>query len=113
MAGRSDEAEERKRAIFAAMSEKRRQKILARGYEQWDPFQEPKEPLDLRLQRQREKAQALMERFWREAPPGERGEAYRQGAWELCMGLLGKEERAQGSFDFACWYHKTRKRGER
>ena len=39
-----NEYEVKKRAIFDGMSKRGQQRILRLGYENWDPFQEPKDP---------------------------------------------------------------------
>ena len=43
-----EEAEKRKRAVFESMSPRRQKHILKKGYEKWDPFAEPKDPIDIR-----------------------------------------------------------------
>ena len=40
--------EDRKKAIFDAMGRRNQKAILRRGYDKWDPFQEPKDPIDIR-----------------------------------------------------------------
>ena len=44
-----DPEEQKKKAIFDAMSKRSRKRVLDRGYEQWDPFLPPKDPIDLRM----------------------------------------------------------------
>ena len=45
----SAEDEERKKFIFDSMSPRRQKHILKKeGYDAWDPFIEPKEPIDMR-----------------------------------------------------------------
>lgn len=107
-----DPQEKKKRAIFDAMSARSRKRILARGYDEWDPFLPPKDPIDLRMAQRRETALSLMRRFLRECPPSEGGNEYGQGAWETCLGIIGGEERWQGSYDFSCWYRDVLKKGE-
>jgi hypothetical protein len=36
--------EQKKKAIFDAMSKRSRKRVLDKGYEQWDPFLPPKDP---------------------------------------------------------------------
>ena len=112
MAGLTPE-EQKKKAIFDAMSEKSRNRILAKGYEQWDPFLPPKDPIDLRMSQCRETALSLMRIFLRECRPQEGFDnAYGQGAWETCMGIIGGDDRWRGSYDFSCWYRDFLKKGE-
>lgn len=113
MAGGSAEEDQRKRAIFEAMSPRRRERILARGYDRWDPFVTPKDPLDIRMNRRRERALDLMQGFLRAVPDAEGSAAYRQGAWEICLGVVNEEDRWRGVYDFACWYRDRGKKNER
>ena len=104
--------EEQKKAIFDAMSERSRKRILLKGYEQWDPFLPPKDPIDLRMSQRRETALSLMSRFLRECPQEGYGNAYRQGAWDACMGITGGDDRWRGIYDISCWYRDILKNGE-
>ena len=48
MTDQKDEEALRKQAIFDSMSPRRQKHILKRGFDKWDPFQEPKDPIDIR-----------------------------------------------------------------
>ena len=108
----SAEEEERKKAIFRAMSARSRKRIMDQGYDRWDPFQAPKDPLDIRDLKKKEVAQFLMQRFLQTRPGEETNQAYCRGAWDLCMGMLDGAERARGMSDFSCWYRDAAKNGE-
>ena len=43
-----EEVEQRKKAVFDAMSPRLQKHILKKGYQKWDPFQEPKDPIEIR-----------------------------------------------------------------
>ena len=43
-----EEIEKLKRAIFDRMAPRRQKQVLKRGYEKWDPFIKPKDPIDIR-----------------------------------------------------------------
>ena len=58
-----EEAEKRKRAVFDSMSPRRQKHILKKGYEQWDPFEEPKDPIDIRKDKSRRTTQQLVREF--------------------------------------------------
>ena len=45
-----EEEAQRKQAIFDRMSPRRQKHILKLGFDKWDPFQEPKDPIDIRQQ---------------------------------------------------------------
>jgi hypothetical protein len=102
-----EEKERKKRAIFDSMSAKRRRRIVEKiGYENWDPFQEPKDPLDLRGQKTDQLASVLIGEFISECEAEKRNVEYREGAEEICKGLIEGEERYKGMFDFCRWYGK-------
>ena len=107
-----DPEEQKKKAIFDAMSARSRKRVLDKGYEQWDPFLPPKDPIDLRMSQRRETALSLMRRFLRECPQEEGSNEYGQGAWETCMGIIGGDDRWRGSYDFSCWYRDFLRKGE-
>jgi hypothetical protein len=102
-----EEKERKKRAIFDSMSAKRRRRIVEKiGYENWDPFQEPKDPLDLRGQKTDQLALVLIGEFISECGAEKRTDEYREGVEEICRGLIEGEERYKGMFDFCRWYGK-------
>lgn len=45
----TDEQEKLKREIYEKMNPRRRKFVDRIGYENWDPFQKPNDPLDLRM----------------------------------------------------------------
>ena len=112
MTGLTIEEEMRKKAIFDAMSAKSRKRILDKGYEKWDPFLMPKDPIDIRMDQCRETALSLMSSFLQTCPHKEYSNAYGQGAWEVCMGITGGDDRWRGIYDFSCWYRDLLKKGE-
>ena len=102
--------EDRKRAIFDAMSPRRQKQILKRGYESWDPFIEPKDPIDLRRDKTRRTTQMLIREFLQSRPEHYDNNAYARGAFELCLGIINKDDRSRGMYDFACWYKELLRR---
>jgi len=111
VAALTPDEESRKKAVFDAMSARGRKRVIGKGYEQWDPFLEPKDPLDIRMARQRETALSLMRRFMQTCNPEEFSNAYGQGAWEVCMGITGGDDRWRGIYDFSCFYRDSLKKG--
>ena len=110
MANNLDEERERKkRAIFKGMSLKRQQKILKRtGYEKWDPFQDPKYPIDLRDQETERMAMILFNEFILDRRIEEYSSEYAQAIRDISKGLIKGEERYKAMFDFCCWYTKAK-----
>ncbi len=101
--------EEKKKIIFDSMSLKRQKYILKKGYEQWEPFQEPKEPIDIRKDKTKRTSQMLIREFLQNCSHENYSNSYGQGAFELCLGIINEEERFKGMYDFACWYQQLLK----
>jgi len=95
---------ERKKAIFNSMSARRQQHILKKGYDRWDPVQEPKDPIDIRRDATRRTSQMLMREFLQSRPIQQYSNAYGRGVLEICLGIINNDERYVGMFEFACWY---------
>ncbi|MFC1799267.1 hypothetical protein ACFLZL_05630 [Thermodesulfobacteriota bacterium] len=110
MADRSVEENNRKKAIFDRMSSRRQQHILQKGYDKWDPFQEPKDPIDIRKDQTRRTTQTLVREFLQSRTTTEYSNAYSRGALDICLGIINDDERFKGMYDFACWYQELLKR---
>jgi hypothetical protein len=102
------ERERKKKAIFNTMSPKHQQKILKKvGYENWDPFQEPKYPMDLREQEVERKAMVLSREFLEACRIDQPSDEYLQAVREIIRGLLKGQEQYRAMFEFCCWYRKS------
>jgi hypothetical protein len=104
MTAANDEAELKKRAIFDGMSKRGRQRVLRLGYENWDPFQEPKDPREQIRGSLAVKVDALVHQFYAAAPCNEEAKAFHRELVELCRGLLQEELRARKIYQFCVWY---------
>jgi len=102
----SETIEERKRAVFEAMSERRKKHILKKGYDQWDPFQEPKDPIDIRKDPTKRTTQQLVREFLQQHSSENYSNAYGAGVLEMALGLINNDDKCRGMYDFACWYSK-------
>ncbi|MDP2646665.1 MAG: hypothetical protein Q8P24_17130 [Desulfobacterales bacterium] len=102
----SGEEQERKKAIFETMSPKRQGYILKIGYDAWDPFAPPKDPIDLRKARSEGAARAMVRQFLQSRNGQDDPKEYVRGAVEICSGLIRREASYSGMYDFACWYQK-------
>jgi hypothetical protein len=105
-----EEEEKRKKAIFDSMSPRRQKHILKKGYKTWDPFQEPKDPIDIRKDKTRRTTQMLVREFLQTKELHEYGNAYAQGVLEICLGIINDDERYKGMFEFSIWYDELLKR---
>lgn len=106
----TNDDEMKKRAIFDSMAPRRQRQILKRGYEKWDPFQEPKDPIDIRQDRTKRTSQELIREFLQTLSANNYSAEYGRGAFEICMGLINEVEKYRGMFDFACWYSELLKK---
>lgn len=106
----SEEQAKRKKAIFSSMSPRRQKHILKKGYEKWDPFQEPKDPIDIRKDKTKRTTQALVREFLQAMSSEEYTNAYGRGVFEICLGIVNDDERYRGMFDFSVWYSELLKR---
>lgn len=105
-----EEEEKRKKAIFESMSPRRQKHILKKGYENWDPFQEPKDPIDIRKDKTKRTTQSLVREFLQTIDFEEYSNAYGRGVFELCLGLINNDDRFKGMYEFSIWYQELLKR---
>jgi len=105
-----DEAERRKKMVFDGMSSRRQQHILKKGYEKWDPFQEPKDPIDIRKDKTKRTTQMLVREFLQTRPGEAENNAYNRGVLEMALGIVNSEDRFRGMFEFARWYQEILKK---
>ncbi|RJQ52707.1 MAG: hypothetical protein C4530_18635 [Desulfobacteraceae bacterium] len=110
MPNRTPEEEQRKRAIFEAMSPRRQAQILKKGYEAWDPFQEPKDPIDIRTDRTRRTTQMLVREFLQSRERNEYSKEYARGVLEICLGIIHGDEKFLGMYEFSLWYRELLQR---
>lgn len=105
-----EEEEKKKRAILESMSPRRRKHILKKGYDQWDPFEMPKDPIDIRTDKTKRTTQMLVREFLQTRTPEEYNNAYGRGVLELCLGIINNDEKCRGMYEFAVWYHELLKK---
>jgi hypothetical protein len=105
----SEEAAARKRAIYDRLSPRRRKYIEKIGYEKWDPFEEPQDPIDIRRDRTKRTTQQLVREFLQSRPPERYSNAYGQGVMDICLGIVNRDERYLAMLEFAAWYNELLK----
>ena len=98
------EVETRKKAIFDAMSSRGQKRILKVGYDKWDPFQEPKDPIDIRKDISKRTTQQLVREFLQSRKQEDYSNAYGRGVLEIALGIVNEDERFVGMYEFSCWY---------
>ena len=107
-----EEIEARKRAVLDGMSERRRKHVLKKGYEKWDPFLEPKDPIDIRRDPTRRTTKMLVREFLQSLSFDNYSNQYGSGVLEMALGLINDEDRYRGMYDFSCWYQELLKKEE-
>lgn len=103
----TDEQKVLKRQIYEKMRPQRRKFIDRIGYDTWDPFQEPNHPLDIRVDAGMRTTEQLLREFLSSLGGEEVSDVYRKGALDCIMGLITKDEKYRGIFDFCLWYYDT------
>lgn len=107
----TEEQEKLKREIYEKMNPRRRKFVDRLGYENWDPFQKPNDPLDIRTDVSNRTAQQLVNAFLRKAAQkGPYSNDYGRGALECALGAVNRDEKYLGIFDFCLWYHDLLKK---
>jgi hypothetical protein len=104
MTADQNEYEFRKKAIFDGMSKRGQERILRIGYENWDPFQEPKDPRERIFSSASLKAGVLVKEFLQLHHARQESPVLFKDLFELCKGLLQEEVRAQTILEFCNWY---------
>lgn len=99
-----EEIEAKKKAIFDAMGKRGKKQIMKIGYENWDPIQNPKDPIDIRKDKTRRTTHQLVSEFLQQADHKTYSSAFGQGALEMALGFVNNDEKMRGMFEFAIWY---------
>lgn len=103
------EQEEQKRHIYEKMNPRRRKYIERIGYENWDPFQKPNDPMELRTDITKRTTQQLIREFL-QSQQGSISTEFSQGALESALGIINRDEKTLGRYAFCAWYHDLLKR---
>lgn len=111
MSAEDQEVEFRKKAIFDSMSKRGQERILRIGYENWDPFQEPKDPRERIFSSASLRAGALIKVFLKEERVGEESVGMQKELFELCKGVLQGDARAKVLYKFCLWFAKKSAEG--
>jgi len=107
-----EESESRKKAIFDSMSPRRQKHIIKKGYNKWDPFEEPKDPIDIRKDKTKRTTQMLVREFLQSRDSESYSNAYGRGVLEMALGIINDDERFIGMYEFAQWHQELlRKEG--
>ncbi len=98
------EQEEQKRFMYERMGKRRRKFIDRIGYDAWDPFAEPNDPIDIRMGPARMTAQQLVTEFMKSKRTTDVGVAYREGIEAMALGVTKHDEKIKAMYEFSLWY---------
>ncbi|MBR4742466.1 MAG: hypothetical protein IK079_06195 [Desulfovibrio sp.] len=93
-----------KRQIYEKMRPNRRKFVDRIGFDVWDPFQEPNHPLDMRVDSGMRITEQLLNAFLKSLGQESVSQEYRKGALDCAIGVITKNEKYRGVFDFCLWY---------
>lgn len=103
------EQEALKRDIYEKMNPRRRKYIERIGYNNWDPFQKPNDPMELRTDVSRRTTQQLIREFL-QTVDGPVNNEFAQGALESAVGIINRDEKTLGRYAFCVWYYDLLRR---
>ncbi|MDY7001690.1 MAG: hypothetical protein SVS15_07915 [Thermodesulfobacteriota bacterium] len=110
MSGLTPEQEEQKRFMYETISPRRKKFIDKIGYEKWDPFQKPNDPIDIRTDGTKRTTHQLVREFLWSRPKGEfNSNEFNKGALDFALGIVNKEEVVRGMYEFCKWYMESLK----
>lgn len=102
----TEEQEKLKKDLYDKIPARRKKFIDKIGYENWDPFPKPNDPMEIRRDVTKRTSQELFREYFQNRPADEvQSNAYRQAVLEMAIGIIAKDEKYLGFFDFAVWYY--------
>ena len=107
------EQEASKRRMYEQLKPRGRKYVDRIGYENWDPFMKPNDPLDIRQDVTKRTTQELVREFL-QTVARTNGESYSneyaQGALQAALGIVNRDVTMIGTMDFCLWYVDLLKR---
>lgn len=97
--------EEQKRAIYEKMSPRRRKFVDRLGYENWDPFAKPFDPIDIRTDATGHTAHQLTHMYMKELGT-QLNDEYLDAINEFNVSLVMNFEKVRPIYDYCLWYEK-------
>ena len=107
------EQEASKRKMYEKLKPRGRKYVDRIGYENWDPFMKPNDPLDIRQDVTKRTTQERVREFL-QTVARTNGESYSneyaQGALQAALGIVNRDVTMIGTMDFCLWYVDLLKR---
>ncbi len=99
-----EQVEEQKRMMYEGMSPRRRRFVDRIGYENWDPYQAPFDPIDIRTDRTGHTNHQLLHKYFKTLgyiPDPD----YMQTLSEFMVLLVMNVEKVRPILEFSDWYN--------
>ncbi|WP_325646591.1 hypothetical protein [Humidesulfovibrio sp.] len=96
--------EEQKRAMYEGLSPRRRRFVDRIGYENWDPYQAPFDPIDIRTDAMGMTTHDLLNRYFKSLPEMPDPD-YMQTLSEFMVMLVMNIEKVRPILEFSDWYN--------
>lgn len=98
---------DKKKSVFDSMSPKRQKYIIEKvGYDKWDPFEKPKDPIDIRRDKSKRTAQMLVREFLQSKSMDQYSNNYGHGVLDMAIGIVNDDDRYIAMYDFALWHNE-------
>ena len=88
------------------MSARNQKRVMKMGFDKWDPFAEPKDPIEIRRDPTHRTAHQLVVEFMQSSHHKTPSDAYRRGVLEAALGIINQEDRIIGMVEFIRWYQQ-------
>lgn len=75
-----------------------------------DPFQKPNDPMDIRVDPSKRTTQQLFRGFMHSLGERTEGNDFNKGALDCALGIVNRDERYLGIYEFCVWYYKLLKK---
>lgn len=97
-----EQVEAWKKDMYERLSPRQRKWVDRLGYAEWDPFQKPFDPIDIRTETTGMTAQQLANQFLAERTSI--GADYRENVSRFCVELVMNFDRVRPVYEFCLWY---------
>lgn len=101
-----EDIERKKKEIYDSMGKRSRKYIDKIGFENWNPFEEPKDPLDIRKDISKRTVNDLVNEFMITRREEKTGVAFAEGVHEMALALMAGNDKYRGMFEYARWYYE-------
>lgn len=106
-----EELEEQKQLMYNKMSPRRRKFVDRIGFDKWNPFEKPFDPIDIRTDATGHTAHQLTHLYLRDKG-AQLNQEYVDAINEFNVMLVMNFEKVRPIYDYCLWYEElTRKRG--